>query len=96
MYWAVVTMTTVGYGDITPQTVPGQMLAAMIMITGYGIIAIPTGIVTAEIVAAAPRRVTTRCCPDCMSEGHQPDAKFCQDCGAELAEANGSQALDGK
>jgi voltage-gated potassium channel len=85
MYWAIVTMTTVGYGDITPQTVPGQVLAAMVMIIGYGIIAIPTGIVTAEIVRHQPL-VTTRCCPACMTEGHLHSARFCRDCGAELAE----------
>ncbi len=84
MYWAIVTMTTVGYGDLTPQTVPGQMLASLVMIIGYGIIAIPTGIVTAEIVSASRGDITTRSCPDCLSEGHQPNARYCKDCGAEL------------
>ena len=85
MYWTLVTMTTVGYGTITPETVPGQILAAFVMIIGYGIIAVPTGIVTAEMVSSARRPVTTRSCPVCTSEGHEERAAFCQDCGAELA-----------
>lgn len=84
MYWAIITMTTVGYGQLTPQTVPGQIIASVVMIVGYGIIAVPTGIVTAEIVSAARPVVTTRACPECMSEGHDPDASFCKDCGAAL------------
>lgn len=83
-YWAVVTMTTVGYGDIAPQTVPGQILAAVAMLMGYSIIAVPTGIVSAELVQAARRPVTTRVCPSCFSEGHMPMARFCRDCGAAL------------
>jgi voltage-gated potassium channel len=85
IYWSIVTMTTVGYGDIAPQTVLGRVLASITMILGYGIIAVPTGIVTAEIVdAAAGRAITTRGCPRCLSEGHLPDARFCRDCGASL------------
>jgi len=83
VYWAIVTMTTVGYGDIAPQTVPGQLLASFVMVTGYGIIAVPTGIVSAELVTAKPK-VTTRCCRSCSLEGHDPDAKFCKHCGASL------------
>lgn len=82
IYWAVVTMTTVGYGDISPQTDLGQSLAAFIMIMGYGIIAIPTGIVTAEL--ACKRQVTTQSCPGCSAAGHDPDADFCKFCGTEL------------
>ena len=88
MYWAIVTMTTVGYGDIAPTTVPGQILAAAVMIIGYAIIAVPTGIVTAEIFEAArrvPADPTTRSCPVCTSEGHRPGSRFCRDCGSELA-----------
>jgi voltage-gated potassium channel len=87
VYWAVVTMTTVGYGDIAPQTVAGKTLATFVMILGYSIIAVPTGIVTAGIVesAAAARRLTTRCCPQCMAEGHDEDASHCKMCGAALA-----------
>jgi voltage-gated potassium channel len=87
VYWSIVTMTTVGYGDIAPQTVAGKSLAAMVMILGYAIIAVPTGIVTAEIVesaAASKRKLTTRCCPSCMSEGHDSDARYCKDCGDPL------------
>jgi voltage-gated potassium channel len=87
MYWAIVTMTTVGYGDVSPQTVAGQIIASIVMITGYGIIAIPTGIVTAEIVSAVnPSEITTRSCPSCLSEGHKHDSKFCKDCGEPLPE----------
>ncbi len=86
VYWAIVTMTTVGYGDITPQTVPGKSLAAMVMILGYSIIAVPTGIITAEIVeTAVGGKITTRGCPECLSEGHLEASRFCRDCGAPLA-----------
>jgi len=84
MYWAVVTMTTVGYGELVPRTIPGQILASLIMIIGYGIIAIPTGIVTAEIVSAAREPITTRSCSECMSEGHLHSASYCKDCGDGL------------
>jgi voltage-gated potassium channel len=88
VYWAIVTMTTVGYGDIAPQTLAGKLLASIAMIIGYSILAVPTGIVTAEIVeqATSPRRpITTRQCAECMSEGHDRDARFCKHCGAGLA-----------
>jgi voltage-gated potassium channel len=85
MYWAIVTMTTVGYGDIAPRTVLGQALAAVVMILGYSIIAVPTGIVSAEFVHAQRRPVTTRACPSCMSEGHAPSARYCRDCGSSLS-----------
>ncbi|MCP4718487.1 MAG: ion transporter [Desulfobacteraceae bacterium] len=84
IYWAIVTMTTVGYGDISPQTGMGQALAALIMILGYGIIAVPTGIVTSEMTRAAQKRVTTQACPECMAEGHEQDALFCRFCSARL------------
>jgi len=86
IYWSIVTMTTVGYGDMAPATVAGKVLASVVMILGYSIIAVPTGIVTAEIVetAAASRRITTRSCPNCLSEGHDRDATYCKDCGAPL------------
>jgi voltage-gated potassium channel len=86
VYWAIVTMTTVGYGDLVPQTLAGKTLASMVMVLGYSIIAVPTGIVTAEIVEnAVGSRVSTRCCPACTSEGHVAEARFCKDCGAPLA-----------
>jgi voltage-gated potassium channel len=83
MYWAVVTMTTVGYGDIAPKTGPGQLLAAMLMILGYAIIAVPTGIVSAEL-ARTHRPVSRQACPGCGGEGHDVDAVHCKYCGAPL------------
>jgi voltage-gated potassium channel len=82
IYWAVVTMTTVGYGDISPQTNLGQALASLVMILGYGIIAIPTGIVTTEM--AFRKHLSTQACPECAQEGHDINARFCKICGAEL------------
>jgi voltage-gated potassium channel len=82
VYWAIVTLTTVGYGDISPQSPLGQSFAALIMIMGYSVIAIPTGIVTAEMVYHAS--VSTEACPQCSTEGHDLDAKHCKMCGAEL------------
>lgn len=89
VYWAIVTVTTVGFGDITPQTTPGQMLAALLMILGYGVIAVPTGIVTAEITGgreARMRAAMERMCLRCASAGHDPDARHCKHCGTELLE----------
>ena len=88
VYWAIVTLTTVGYGDISPQTDLGQALSALIMITGYAIIAVPTGIVTAEITRAGnedrARRVKERVCPQCDATGHDEDAQHCKYCGEGL------------
>jgi len=84
IYWAVVTLTTVGYGDISPQTPLGQAIAACIMILGYGIIAVPTGIVTAELTRAAQGPVTMRACPGCGATGHDPRATFCKFCAHTL------------
>ena len=84
IYWTIVTLTTVGYGDISPQTSLGQTIAAMIMIIGYGIIAVPTGIVTAELSQAYKKSVSTQACPECGAEGHDSDAKFCKFCGGQL------------
>lgn len=84
IYWAIVTMTTVGYGDIAPQTAPGQTLASFIMILGYGIIAVPTGIVSAEMVFQKNKNITTQVCPHCLKEGHDEDAIFCKYCGGSL------------
>ncbi|GAA4838309.1 ion transporter [Algivirga pacifica] len=83
IYWSIVTLTTVGYGDIAPQTSFGQFVASLIMILGYGIIAVPTGIVSVEL-ANAHANVTTKACPNCSREGHDQDAKFCKYCGEEL------------
>ncbi len=85
VYWAIVTMTTVGYGDVAPQTLAGKTLAAVVMILGYSIIAVPTGIITAEIVeSAVGGKISTRCCPECTGEGHVVGARYCKDCGASL------------
>jgi voltage-gated potassium channel len=84
MYWAVVTMTTVGYGDISPRTPLGQFLASLLMILGYGVIAVPTGIVSVEL-AQASRPVSRQACPACGVEGHDVDAAHCKYCGASLA-----------
>jgi len=83
MYWAVVTMTTVGYGDIAPKTPLGQLLAAMLMVSGYAIIAVPTGIVSAELVRA-PRVAASGGCRRCGVGNHTADARYCMRCGAAL------------
>jgi voltage-gated potassium channel len=84
MYWAIVTMTTVGFGDITPKTVYGQLIASVLMIMGYGIIAVPTGIVSVELAAATRQRPDTQACPGCGAQGHDLDARFCKRCGTAL------------
>jgi voltage-gated potassium channel len=83
MYWAVVTMTTVGYGDIAPRTPLGQFVASCLMILGYAIIAVPTGIVSVEL-AHAGRPVSRQACPACGAEGHDFDASHCKYCGEHL------------
>ena len=83
MYWAIVTMTTVGYGDIAPRTPLGQLVASCLMILGYAIIAVPTGIVSVEL-ANAGRPVSRQACPACGVEGHDVDASHCKYCGAHL------------
>lgn len=84
MYWAIVTLTTVGFGDITPVTVGGRFLAAVVMIMGYGVIAVPTGIVTAEIAYRAGRSKARLHCPDCGAGQHDSDAAYCKTCGGKL------------
>jgi voltage-gated potassium channel len=84
MYWAIVTLTTVGYGDISPQTRLGQLFASFVMILGYGIIAVPTGIVTVALSRVSEQPVSTQVCPECAAEGHDVDARFCKYCGARL------------
>jgi voltage-gated potassium channel len=88
MYWAIVTITTVGYGDITPHTDMGRAIASLIMLLGWSILAVPTGIVTAEMTSQRLlRRAPPRTCPECRSKGHEPDARFCKDCGAAMLAA---------
>ncbi len=84
IYWSIVTLTTVGYGDLSPQTPLGKALASIIMIIGYGIIAVPTGIVTAEMTHFARKKVSTQACPSCGAEGHEPEAAYCRLCGEAL------------
>ena len=94
IYWTIVTLTTVGYGDIAPQTNLGQFLATVIMVLGYGIIAVPTGIVTAEFTKNTKDNtrdddgflvhVNTQACPNCSVEGHRDDATHCYNCGHPL------------
>ncbi len=84
IYWAIVTVTTVGYGDIAPQTNVGQFLAAIAMLLGYAIIAVPTGIVTVELDRASRLEVSTQVCRHCSREGHDADAAHCKFCGAKL------------
>jgi len=83
IYWAIVTMTTVGYGDISPGTPLGQFLASVIMILGYGIIAVPTGIVTAQMIQKSVPG-NTQVCPNCMFDKHDDDAHYCKKCGVKL------------
>ncbi len=84
IYWAIVTLTTVGYGDVSPRTALGQFFASIVMIMGYGIIAVPTGIVTVELGRAGKNKPSTQVCPECHREGHDADASFCKYCAAHL------------
>jgi voltage-gated potassium channel len=88
VYWAIVTLTTVGYGDIAPITALGQFIASFIMIMGYGIIAIPTGIVSSEMTKYRRKDIetNTQSCPSCMTESHKDNAEFCYNCGDKLNE----------
>lgn len=83
IYWAIVTLSTVGYGDVAPVTPLGQMLAAVVMLLGFGIIAVPTGIVSLELTRSS-EPVSSQACPDCGREGHSVDAVYCKYCGAQL------------
>jgi len=84
MYWAIVTLTTVGYGDLSPQTTLGQFFASIIMLTGYGIIVVPTGIVTAEIARVSRSIDREFRCGSCGQDAHQRGARYCRTCGHEL------------
>jgi voltage-gated potassium channel len=87
IYWAIVTLTTVGFGDITPQTPFGQFLASIVMITGYAVIAVPTGIMSAELmrqVGGKEKSGQARACPDCGRDDHEADADYCRFCGGKL------------
>ena len=85
VYWAITTMTTVGFGDITPKTDAGRLIASLMMLLGWGTLAVPTGIVTSEMTAQRRTRpTTTRTCHECLTEGHAPEALHCLHCGAQL------------
>src|SRR5690606_12315253 len=84
VYWTIVTITTVGYGDIIPQTIFGQIIATMAMLTGYSIIAVPTGILTAELTQEMTRERHIRHCDACSRHGHDADARFCKFCGTNM------------
>ncbi|SFL93689.1 ion transporter [Variovorax sp. OV329] len=85
IYWAITTMTTVGFGDITPHTDLGRVIASAMMLLGWGTLAVPTGIVSAEFTSRRILRMpTTRTCHECLSEGHSISARYCSDCGAKL------------
>lgn len=84
IYWAVVTLTTVGYGDISPKTPIGQAIASMVMITGYAIIAVPTGVFTAELTRTMRPQLQPVSCSNCGKFGHATNAKFCDRCGHDL------------
>lgn len=86
IYWAIVTMTTVGYGDISPQTNFGQFLAAIVMILGYAVIAVPTGIVSSEMISGKKKKsdVSTQVCMNCGREGHDADAIYCKYCSSRI------------
>lgn len=91
VYWAVVTMTTVGYGDITPHTVPGRLLASLLILTGYSLIAIPTGVMSAYMSEMLQHRRRQQYCRACHSNDHGDGARFCQHCGALLGSAAGDR-----
>jgi voltage-gated potassium channel len=88
VYWAIVTLTTVGYGDIAPMTALGQFIASLIMILGYGIIAIPTGIVSSEMTKKEEKLIpnNTQACSNCNETYHQDDAEFCHKCGHKISD----------
>jgi voltage-gated potassium channel len=89
IYWTIVTITTVGYGDITPHTVLGQVISTLAMLTGYSIIAIPTGIITAELASEMRRDKSIYPCSNCVKAGHDVDAVYCKWCGASLGDMHG-------
>jgi Ion transport protein. len=84
MYWAIVTVTTVGYGDISPHTASGKAISSMLMILAYGILAVPTGIFTYELAQVSRHSLLTRKCPRCNSRAHAPEAVYCNICGEKL------------
>lgn len=84
VYWAIVTVTTVGYGDITPHTAPGRIVASLLILIGYSVIAIPTGIITAQMTTQLQQARNRRLCPQCHQGDHETQAKYCKACGCAL------------
>ena len=84
IYWAIVTMTTVGFGDIVPRSLPGKFLSSCLIMLGYSLIIVPTGFVSAEIIESQKKKISARACASCVREGHDRDAKFCKYCGEQL------------
>ena len=84
IYWSIVTLTTVGYGDIHPVTPFGQFIATVLMVLGYGIIAVPTGIVTSEMNKQKKVDLNTQVCSNCNTSDHKDGAKYCYNCGQKL------------
>ncbi|MGE4371101.1 MAG: ion transporter [Burkholderiaceae bacterium] len=98
VYWAITTLATVGFGDIVPHTGLGRFIASIMMLLGWGVLAVPTGIVTMEMTLAQRamgRLVTTRTCHECLTEGHEVDAKYCKQCGAALPKYQHDAAASG-
>ena len=84
IYWAIVTLTTVGYGDMSPKTELGQAIASLVMIIGYATIAIPTGIISAEFTSMTHKRKTAIICTECGERDHESDAQYCKSCGVKI------------
>jgi voltage-gated potassium channel len=95
IYWAITTMTTVGFGDITPKTDLGRLISSVMMLLGWGTLAVPTGIVTAEMThQRKPLQPTTRTCHVCLTEGHRADALYCRHCGSRLPDYQHESTTD--
>ena len=90
VYWAIVTVTTVGYGDITPHTAAGRMVASVLILIGYSVIAIPTGIITSQMTNEFQKRRHERVCPHCKQRDHDPKARYCNGCGTSLPHEYGA------
>ena len=94
IYWAIVTMTTVGYGDIVPKTFPGKIVSSMLILIGYSLIIVPTGFVSAEVVANRAKFRRNQLCSSCQHRGHDTDAKFCKICGSHLQKSEDTFEVD--
>lgn len=94
LYWATVTLTTVGYGDITPHTAAGRAVSALLILLGYSLIAIPTGVISSYMTEVMNRRRQLRRCTGCREPGHDYDARFCKQCGLQLPPAAGTKKPD--